>query len=348
MSQTARLPDRIESVEQLEELLSEPTPSVIDALGRFDGDLLILGVGGKMGPTLARMARRAFDNAGVRRQVIGVSRFSSGDLEKSLERQGINTIRCDMLDDSQLEALPSCRNVIFMAGMKFGSTGQEALTWAMNCFLPGQVARRFRDSRIVAFSTGNVYGLSQVSLGGSVECDLLRPVGEYAQSCVGRERMLEYHSRTLGIPMSILRLNYATELRYGVLVDLAQRVHAGEPIDLAMGHFNALWQADANAMALQAFGHVASPPFVVNLAGPELLSVRRVSEQFGSVLGKIVTFRGDESSDALLGNGQLGHRLFGYPRVGVQQMMQWIADWIAGGGPTLGKPTHFENREGSF
>jgi nucleoside-diphosphate-sugar epimerase len=235
-----------------------------------------------------------------------------------------------------------------MTGMKFGATGHEALTWAMNCLVPADVARHFRRSRIVAFSTGNVYGLSPVSHGGSVETDPLRPIGDYAQSCVGRERILEHHSRTLDIPMAILRLNYAVELRYGVLVDIAQRVRAGETIDLAMGNLNAIWQGDANAMALQAFDHVASPPFVVNIAGPELLSVRRIAEQFAGLFGTTVTFAGHESPDALLGNGQLGHCFFGYPRVSVQQMIHWIADWLEHDGPTHGKPTHFENREGTF
>jgi nucleoside-diphosphate-sugar epimerase len=247
-----------------------------------------------------------------------------------------------------LERLPEAANVIFMTGMKFGSTGQEALTWAMNCHLPALVAQRFRGSRIVAFSTGNVYGLSPVTRGGSVESDPPAPVGEYAMSCLGRERIFEHFSRTLGIPMALLRLNYACELRYGVLVDLAQRLLAGEPIDLAMGSLNALWQADASAMALAAFGHVASPPLVLNLAGPELLSVRRLAEEFGQRLGRPVHFRGSEAADALLSNGQLGHRLFGYPRVGAGRMVVWIADWLRRGGPTLGKPTHFEVRDGRF
>ena len=348
MQATQRLPERIETVEHLEDLLSEPTPGVVESMARLEGDILVLGVGGKMGPTLARMARRASDLAGVRRRIVGVSRFSSDALESQLRSQGIETIRCDLLDAARLQSLPEAPNVLFMAGMKFGATGREALTWAMNCFLPGQVASRFCHSRIVAFSTGNVYGLTPVMLGGSVETDPLRPVGEYAQSCVGRERILEHQSRTLAMPMAILRLNYATELRYGVLVDLAQRVRADETVELAMAHFNTLWQADANAMALQAFDQVASPQFVVNIAGPEVSSVRRVAEQYAQIFGKSVTFAGHESADALLSNGQLGHRLFGYPRVGVDQMIHWIADWITQGGPTHGKPTHFENREGAF
>ncbi|MCS6852000.1 MAG: NAD(P)-dependent oxidoreductase [Gemmataceae bacterium] len=342
------LPDRIADVDELEERLSEPNELAIAAMGRLAGDVLVLGVGGKMGPTLARMVRRASDAAGVRRRVIGVSRFSAGGLEGRLQAQGVDTIRCDLLDPGQLRALPVVPNVIFMTGMKFGSTGQEARTWAMNCYLPGMVCEHFRHSRIVAFSTGNVYGLSPVSWGGSREDDPLQPLGDYAQSCVGRERIFEHFSRTLGIPLAILRLNYATELRYGVLVDLAQSVLAGQPIDVTMGHFNAIWQADANAAALAAFDHLASPPLVLNIAGPELLSVRRVAEEFGRLLGRPVVCRGQEAADALLSNAQRAHRLFGYPRVPVGQLMLWIADWLQRGGETLGKPTHFQVRDGQF
>lgn len=338
----------IPDVASLENRLSEPTAGVVDVLGRLEGDILFLGVGGKMGPTLARMARRASDAAGVRRRILGASRFSDPRLESALQAHGIQTLRCDLLAPDQLERLPEVPNVVFMTGMKFGSTGQEALAWAMNAYLPGMVCQRFRRSRIVAFSTGNIYGLSPVALGGSVETDVLRPIGDYSMSCVGRERIFEHFSRTLGIPMVLLRLNYATELRYGVLVDLAQRVLAGEPVDLTMGHLNALWQADANAMSLQAFALTESPPRVLNLAGPELLSVRRLAEQCGALLGRPVTFRGSEAADAYLSNGQLGHQLFGYPRVGARQMVEWIADWVRRGGESLGKPTHFEIRDGNF
>jgi nucleoside-diphosphate-sugar epimerase len=338
----------IADVAQLEDLLSEPSAGAIETMARLEGDLILLGVGGKMGPTLARMARRASDAAGTRRRIIGASRFSSQSLIAELEGAGVETIRCDLLDPEQVAKLPDAPNVIFMTGMKFGSTGNEALTWAMNVFVPGLVCRKFRKSRIVAFSTGNVYGLSPVVRGGSLESDELRPVGEYAMTAVGRERMFDHFSRTLGIPTAILRLNYATETRYGVLVDLAQKVLAEEPIDLAMGNLNAIWQADANAMTLQAFDHLASPPTVINLAGPELLSVRRAAQQLGELLKKPVRFSGVEAPDALLSNGQLGHRLFGYPRVGAQQMIEWIADWVQRGGASLGKPTHFESRDGKF
>jgi nucleoside-diphosphate-sugar epimerase len=342
------LPPSIRDVEHLEELLSEPNSGAVEAMARLQGDLVILGVGGKMGPTLARMARRASEAAGVQRRIIGVSRFSSGGLEKQLQSFGIETIRCDLLERQQVEKLPDVPNVIFMTGMKFGSTGQEAMTWAMNVFVPGMVCQKYCQSRMVAFSTGNVYGLTPVALGGNVETDVVNPLGDYAMSCLGRERILEHFSRVHHIPIAVLRLNYATEMRYGVLVDLARKVWAGQTVDLAMGHLNAIWQADANAMTLQAFDQLASPPRLLNIAGPELLSVRRVAERLGQLMGKPVTFTGSETPDALLSNAQLSHRLFGYPRLGALQMIEWIADWVQRGGANLGKPTHFEVRDGKF
>jgi nucleoside-diphosphate-sugar epimerase len=338
----------IATVDELEDRLSEPMPGAIEVLARLDGDLMVLGAGGKMGPSLARMARRAFDAAGVRRRVLAVSRFGDGRAEAFLRAHGVEPIRCDLLDPDQLRRLPDVPNVVFMTGRKFGSTGQEALTWAMNAYLPGMVCRKFRQSRIVAFSTGNVYGLTPVALGGSVEDDVPRPAGEYAMSALGRERIFEYFSRQCGIPLVLLRLNYATELRYGVLVDVARRVFAQEPIDLAMGHLNALWQGDANAAALQAFTLTTSPPRVLNIAGPELLSVRRLAEQFGRLLGKTIVYRGSESAEAFLSNAQAAHRLFGYPRVSAAQLVEWIAAWVRAGGENLGKPTHFEVRDGGY
>jgi nucleoside-diphosphate-sugar epimerase len=244
--------------------------------------------------------------------------------------------------------LPDAPNVVFMAGMKFGATGQESLTWAMNAHLPALVADRYRNSRIVAFSTGNVYGLSPVTRGGSREDDPLNPAGEYAMSCLGRERMFEHFSRTAGTRVALIRLNYATELRYGVLVDIAERVYRERSVPLAMGHLNAIWQGDACAMSLQAMAHASSPPCVLNVAGPELLSVRRVAEDFGARLQKEVRFEGVESADALLSDARRAYELFGYPHVTAAQMMAWIAGWLAGRGETLGKPTHFEERAGRF
>lgn len=338
----------IEGVGELENLLSEPSEGVIETLRALPGDLAILGVGGKMGPTLARMAKRASDMAGIGRRVIGVSRFSSSKLESQLQHCGVETIRCDLLDRRSLAALPDVPNVVYMAGMKFGSTGQEALTWAMNSWLPGLVCERYHNSRISAFSTGNVYGLSPVSQGGSREGDALNPAGEYAMSCLGRERMFEHFSRVTGTRISILRLNYATELRYGVLVDIAQRVHSNQPVPLSMGYLNAIWQADASAMSLQALGCASSPPFVVNITGPELLSVRRVAEEFGQRLHKPVRFTGTESADALLSNAQKAFQTFGHPRINADQMITWISDWVSHDRETLAKPTHFEERSGRF
>lgn len=338
----------IRDVAELDLLLSEPDERTIRSFVNLKGDILVLGVGGKMGPTLARMAKRASDAAGVSRRIIGVARFSSATLEKQLNSWGLETIRCDLLDRNALSALPDAPNVVYMAGMKFGSTGQESLTWAMNSYLPGLICERFRNSRIAAFSTGNVYGLSPVSQSGSQETDSLNPVGEYAMSCLGRERMFEHFSRTLSIPVSIIRLNYATELRYGVLVDIAQRVFSGIPVALSMGYLNAIWQGDANAMSLQSLAHASSPPFVINVAGPELLSVREMAHEFARRFQKAVEFDGSEAPDALLSNSQKSLELFGPPRVSPKQILDWIADWTMRGGETLAKPTHFENRAGRF
>lgn len=338
----------IRDVAELEERLSEPSEALVHSFRSLEGDILILGVGGKMGPTLAMMAGRASQLAGVKRRIIGVSRFSSVNVEQQLHAFSIETVRCDLLDRKALANLPEVGNVIYMAGRKFGSTGNESLTWAMNSFLPGLVSERFAKSRIVAFSTGNVYGLCPVSSGGSREEDAPVPLGEYAMSCLGRERIFEHFSRTEHTKMSILRLNYATELRYGVLLDVAQRVHAGRTVPLSMGYLNAIWQGDANDMCLQALACVSEPPNVINIAGPELLSVRRVAEEFGERLQKPVRFEGTESEDALLSNAGKAYDLFGRPRIVASQLIIWISNWVARGGETLAKPTHFEERAGRF
>jgi len=339
----------IGSVEELENLLSEPTEAVIQTMAALDGDVVILGVGGKMGPTLARMAKRAFDLAGVKRRVVGVSRFStSSGLEQRLNAWGIETHRCDLLDAQAYGQLPDAANVVYMAGLKFGSAGNEPLTWAMNAFVPGLVAARYRDSRFAIFSTGNVYGLSPVRRGGALETDPVRPQGEYALSCLGRERIFEHFSRVNATRMSILRLNYAVEMRYGVLLDVAQMVFDGRPVSLQMSHFNAIWQADASAMSLQALAHASSPPFVVNITGPEVLSVVQVARQLSELWHKPVRFEGVESDDALLSNAREAFQLFGFPKVSIGQVLSWLADWVARGGETLEKPTHFESRSGDF
>lgn len=340
--------DEITTLEQLEDMISEPSQGAIEAMKRLQGDILLLGAGGKIGPSLVRMAKRASDAAGVNRQIIAVDMFPNPQQQAAMDALGVMTIKCDLLDRKQLEALPDAENVLFMVGMKFGATGQEALTWALNAYLPGMVCERYASSRIVAYSTGNIYGLTPVTLGGSVETDTPNPVGEYAMSALGRERIFQHFSLKGGVKASIIRLNYATELRYGVLVDVARTIWAGEPMDVTMGNANVIWQGDANSMVLQSFERCDSPAFVINLAGPEMVSIRRVAEQYGQMMGKDVTITGTEAPDALLSNGQLGHRLFGYPSVSVQQMMKWIAGWVMRGGESLGKPTHFESREGKF
>jgi nucleoside-diphosphate-sugar epimerase len=338
----------IDSIDTLDDSLSQPTPGVVETLKNLEGDLLILGVGGKMGPSLARMAVRASEMAGVKRRVIGVARFSNRQLPAWLEKHGVEPLACDLLDPQQIARLPDAANVVVMTALKFGSTGRPGDTWAVNCWMPANICQRFSGSRIAAFSTGNVYPLTPIAHGGSIETDPLVPVGEYAASCVGRERLYDYFSRSAGTRLSIVRLNYACELRYGVLVDLARQIVAGESIDLSMGAVNVIWQGDANAMTLQALGHAASPPFAINVAGPETLSVRRVCEHLGEVLGKPPAFTGSEGTEALLSNGQLGHQLFGYPRVSIRQLCQWIAHWLAIGGPLLDKPTKFQVRDGKF
>ncbi|MBC7188181.1 MAG: NAD(P)-dependent oxidoreductase [Calditrichaeota bacterium] len=333
---------------QLEDLLSEPSPEVIAAFAALQGDILILGVGGKIGPSLARMAKRASEAAGVARRIIGVALFESEQARAELERDGIEAIHGDLLDRAFLERLPDVPNVIFMAGMKFGSVANLPLTWAINCYLPALVAERFRGSRIVAFSTGCVYPLVPVGSGGSLETDPPQPVGEYAQSCLGRERMFEYASLHYHTPVAIIRLNYAVEMRYGVLVDIAQKVFADEPIDLSMGHVNVIWQGDVNAMVLRCLQHCQSPALVLNVTGPETAAVRWLATQFGALFGKEPKFVGQESDTALLSNAARAFGLFGYPRIPLEVLIRWTADWIASGRPLLHKPTHFEVRNGKF
>ncbi|MEX0819191.1 MAG: NAD(P)-dependent oxidoreductase [Pirellulaceae bacterium] len=336
------------TVQQLDDMLSAPDERVVQTMQELDGDIVVLGVGGKMGPTLARMAKRASHEAGVERRVIGVSRFSSGDLRERLEDWGIETIACDLLDEQSIRNLPDAPHVVYMAGFKFGATANPSLTWAMNCYLPAVVSRRYRNSRIAAFSSGNVYGTADVGSGGSVETDPPSPIGEYAITILGRERMFDHFSRTLGTPVSLLRLNYATELRYGVLVDLAQQVLAGTPIDVTMGHVNVIWQRDANAMALNSLVHTATPPRILNIAGSEILRVRDICAELARLMNKRVTFTGEEAANALLNNARESYALLGLPTITTDEMIRWTAAWVLQGGESLGKATHFESRDGSF
>jgi hypothetical protein len=342
------LPNTLTTEDELDDWLSRPTEACIDALRRHPGDLILLGVAGKMGPTLARMAVRATEAAGVPRRVIGVARFSDPDVRERLAAWGVETIAADLMDRDQLAELPDAPLVLYLAGRKFGSTGQESLTWAMNVWLPGLVGERYRHSRIVALSTGNVYGNVPVASGGSREGDPLRPVGEYAQSCVGRERMFQHTSTTQGTPVALIRLNYACELRYGVLVDLAQKVWTGQPIDLTMGFVNVIWQGDANAQVLAALEMCGTPAAVLNVAGPETLSVKALCEEFGRLLDRRPQFVGEPADDALLNNARATWDRFGPPRVPPQTLMAWIADWLRRGQRLLDKPTYFESRDGKF
>ncbi len=338
----------INNVEQLDELLTQPTDVVVKALTKIKGDIIILGIGGKMGPNLGRMIVRASQQAGVQRRVIGVSRFSNMDLREQLESWSIETIAGDLLDPDFVASLPDVPNVICMTGMKFGATGNESLTWAMNTYLPSLVCYKYRNSRMTAFSTGNVYGLTPADGKGSKETDILCPVGEYAMSSLGRERTYEYFCKTYNMPTTLIRLNYSTELRYGVLVDLATRVYHEETIDVSMGHVNVIWQGDAIAMTLAALPDGTTPANILNVSGPEILSVRNICEKFGELMNKPVNIIGEEAEDALLNDGSKGHQLYGLPTVTVETMLPWIVEWIQSDKPSLGKPTHFESRSGKF
>jgi nucleoside-diphosphate-sugar epimerase len=331
---------------QLDDLLEEPTADAADALARLPGDLIVLGAGGKMGPSLCRMARRAAEG---RRRIFAASRFSNPAVVEQLAKANIKVLSGELLDRSFLATLPECPLVVYMAGMKFGSSEQPSQTWAVNTLLPALVCERFRDSRIVMFSTGNVYPLVPVAAGrGCVETDALAPLGEYAMTCLGRERMFEYCSQTFGIPVSIIRLNYATELRYGVLVDIARQVWERRPVSVAMGYVNVIWQADANAQALASLALADSPPFVLNVAGPEILRVQDVAIKFGELFGVPVEFTGTEAETALLNDAGRARELFGPPRVSAAELIEWIANWIQNGRGLWNRPTHFEVRDGKF
>jgi nucleoside-diphosphate-sugar epimerase len=339
------LPKSFASVEALEDFMTEPTPELVADLRDAPGDILVLGVAGKMGVTLARLAKRAAPE----RRVIGVARFSDAGARRALEDNGVEAIACDLLDPDAVAALPRCPNVVFMAGMKFGATGNLPLTWAMNVHVPAIVAQAFKDSRIVAFSTGCVYPFVPVASGGATETTpAVPPAGDYAYSCLGRERMFEHFSRAHGTPGRLIRLNYAIDMRYGVLHDVGRKVLHGEELDLSMGHVNVIWQGDANAAALRSLAHATTPTSPLNVTGPETVSIRALAETFGRLMGRTPHLVGAESPTGWLNDASLMNATLGYPRVPLLAMVEWTADWLTRAMPTLDKPTHYEVRDGRY
>lgn len=327
---------------------TEPRAETVAALRACPGDVMILGAGGKMGPSLATMVARAARELDDRRRIVAVSRWTDREAARELEDIGVVTVGCDLLDRAAVAKLPDAPNVIFMAGQKFGTRDQPSRTWAMNTIVPAHAAERYRASRIVAFSTGNVYPLVPIQSGGAKETDVLGPVGEYAASCVGRERIFEFFAERFGTHIAIYRLNYAIDVRYGVLLDLAQKIAAGTPVSLEMGYVNVIWQGDANRIAIEALPLAASPPFVVNVTGRETLSVRDLATRFGQRLRREPQFDGQEGPDALLSNTSLMHATFAAPRTSIDEMIEHVASAVERKAPTLGKPTHFETRDGRF
>lgn len=342
------LPARFETEAELNRALAEPTPDLVEMMRRLDGDLVILGIAGKMGVSLGELAVNAIRAAGVKKRVIGVARFSEKTARRTLEDAGVETVACDLLDRAAVQRLPEAANVLFMAGRKFGTDSSEDLTWAMNVLAPAHCAERYARSRIVAFSTGCVYPLVPPDNGGCVEAQPPAPVGDYAQSCLGRERIFGYYSRQHGTPVCLLRVNYAVDLRYGVLHDIGSAILRGEPVDVSAPAFNCLWQGDANRLALRALEHTTSPPAPLNATGPELVSTREVAVKLGKLLDRPVTFGTASGTTCYLSNAGLALGKFGQPRVGIEQLLQGQADWLLRGGRSLGKPTHFQVTDGKF
>jgi nucleoside-diphosphate-sugar epimerase len=342
------LPDRIHTEAELDDVLAEPSEADVNCVSRIDGDVLIVGASGKMGPSLARRVQRAVTHSGRHIRVIAASRFSSSAARDVLEASGIETLAVDLLDPAGIAALPRCPNVLFLAGRKFGTTDRTDITWATNTLVPAHVSEHLATSRLVAFSTGNVYPLMPAHGVGATEDEWPAPVGEYAQSCLGRERVIEFVSRERGLRALLFRLNYAVDLRYGTLVDIARRVFAGHPIDLTMGYFNAIWQGDANSYALRSLELCASPPAVLNVTGPERISVRETADWFGAIFGRAPHFVNHEGPVALLSDASQCRALLGPPAVPLEVLQRWVAHWVWIGGASLNKPTHFEVTDGRF
>lgn len=342
------LPETIENEPALDELLTRPRPELIQFIKSVRSPLVILGAGGKMGPTLAVLAHRAAEMAGHRLDVLAVSRFSDAPARRWLEERGVQTVSCDLFDAKALSQLPPAEDVLYLVGQKFGTTQNPAATWAANTLVPTRVAERYPAARIVALSTGNVYPLAPVAHGGSVETDPLTPLGEYANAAVARERLFEFFARRNGTRIALLRLFYAVDLRYGVLRDIADKLWSGQPVDLVNGHFNCIWQGDANEMVIRSLALAASPAEAFNLTSEESFSVRAVATRLGELLDRPVRFTGTESETALTANTNRLRRELGDPPTPLDAMLRWTADWVQRGGRSLGKPTHFEVRDGRY
>jgi nucleoside-diphosphate-sugar epimerase len=333
----------------LEDQLSLPTAGVLETLQKLPGDIMILGAGGKMGPTLARMVKRGCESLQQSsRQVYAVSRFSSPDAIHNLEQHRVRTISCDLLDREAVQRLPQVPNIIFMAGQKFGTHSAPEQTWVMNTIVPAIVAEHFQHSRIVVFSTGCVYPLVSIDSSGSHEQDTLGPPGDYANSCVGRERIFAYYARQYSTPTLMFRLSYAIDLRYGVLHDVAQKIAQGLPVDVTMGYANVIWQGDANARAIQCLLRTSTPSCALNVTGLERISIHHLADRFGELLKKTPLITGTEGPTAWLFDARQSYDWFGPPSVSLEEMLQATADWVRQGGQSLGKPTHFEARDGQF
>jgi nucleoside-diphosphate-sugar epimerase len=343
-----RFPEVIETEADLDEIMTRPRPALVEFVKTLSSPLVILGAGGKMGPTLAILARRAADAAGHNLKIVAVSRFSDERARRPLEDYRIDTQSCDLMNRESLSELPDSENIIYLVGLKFGTANNPAVTWATNTLAPAVAAERYRDSKIVALSSGNVYPLVSIDGDGSSESDPLMPLGEYANSCVARERIFEYYSRKNGTPLSLIRLSYALDLRYGTLVDIAQKVYSGQPVDVTMGYINCIWQGDANEMIIRSLALVESPPRAINLTGTEWLSVRQLALRFGELMGCDVHLTGSESSTALLSSTARMRKNLGEPFTPLDRVIQWTARWVMNGGRLLNKPTHFETRDGEY
>lgn len=338
------LPEKITTVEMLEELLSRPSAALVQSMRELEGDIMVVGAGGKIGPTMARMAKRAVTEAEVAKEVIAVDVVPLPKLEAA----GITTITCDLLDLGAVDALPEVKNIVYMIGRKFGSTGSESLTWAINCIVPYHAARKFQGSRVLSFSTGCVYPVMHISTGGATETTAMAPIGEYAMSCLARERMFDVYADKGTEEVVHVRLNYAVECRYGVLFDIATKVWNGEPVDVTTGYANVIWQGDACDQVLRCFPSASHPATILNVTGPETFAIRQVAQRFGELMGKEATYAGEENGMGYLSNASRANAMFGNPGVPLDRILQWTAHWIMDEGENLGKPTHFETQDGKY